>query len=457
MSSQENISEFATNLRGRLVTPSDSDYDAERAVYNGMIDRHPALIAKCADVGDVQTCVRFGHENDVRVSIRSGGHNAAGLGVCDDGLVIDLSEWKSVRVDPSDNTIRAEPGCTLGDLDHATHPYGLAVPTGMLSTTGVGGLALGGGVGHLSRKYGLTVDNIIEADVVLADGSIATANKDQHKDLFWAIRGGGGNFGVITSFKFQGHPVSTIVGGPVFWEIEKSAEVLKWYREFILNAPEDLNGFFAFLQVPPVDPFPDFAKGQHVCGIVFCYTGPAEKADEVYQPVKEFGPPLMFGVQPMPFPALQSAFDVFYPKGDQWYWRADFFDEISDEAIEAHVKYGKVPTGQSTMHLYPIDGAASRVDSDATAFAYRDANWAGVIVGVDGDPANKDLITDWTKDYYDALHPYSSGGAYVNFMMDEGQDRVKASFRDNYDRLARVKAKYDPDNFFNVNQNIVPA
>jgi FAD/FMN-containing dehydrogenase len=457
MVDHDTIARLKSSIRGPVIDRGDSTYDEARSVYNGMIDKRPELIAYCADVADVITCVRFGREQALPVSIRSGGHNAAGLGVVDDGLVIDLGGWKSVRVDPEARTVRAGPGNTLGDLDHATHAFGLAVPTGILSTTGIAGLGLGGGVGHLSRQYGLTIDNILEVDMVLADGSVVTANANQNADLYWAIRGGGGNFGVVTSFLFQAHPVSTVVGGPVFWELDQTEEVLRWYRDFIREAPEELNGFFAFLQVPGAPPFPEFAHNEKVCGVIWCYNGPEDKAEEVFEPVKNFGPPFLYGIHPMPFPALQSAFDVFYPKGDQWYWRADFFAEISDASIVEHVRFSEVPTPQSTMHLYPIDGAASRVGASDTPWAYRHANWAGVIVGVDPDPANNDRITRWTKDYFDAVHPYSSGGAYVNFMMDEGQDRVMATYAHNYERLVEVKRKYDPDNFFRVNQNIRPA
>jgi FAD/FMN-containing dehydrogenase len=328
----------------------------------------------------------------------------------------------------------------------------------VISTTGVGGLTLGGGLGHLTRRFGLAVDNLIGADVVLADGSFVTASADQHPDLFWAIRGGGGNFGVVTSFLFRLHPVSTVVAGPTFWPLEQTADVLRWYRDFIGNAPEELNGFFAFLTVPPGPPFPEHLHLQKMCGIVWCYTGPEESADAVFKPIRDFGPPALYGVQPMPFPALQSAFDALYPPGHQWYWKADFVNEISDEAIAVHIEHGsRLPTIQSSMHLYPIDGAVHRVGRNDTAFSYRDAAWAEVIVGVDPDPANADRITTWAKQYWDALHPYSAGGAYVNFMMEEGQSRVRDSYRDNYERLAAVKAKYDSTNLFRVNQNIQPA
>ena len=450
------INKFNETLRGNLIQPTDSNFDEVRKVYNGMIDRHPAMIAKCADVADVITAVNFGRENNMLISIRGGGHNAGGLGVCDDGLVIDLSNINYTRVDPKAKTIRVGGGCTWGDVDHAGHAFGLAVPTGIISTTGVGGLTLGGGLGYLTRKYGLTIDNLLEADMVLADGSFVTASAEENEDLFWAIRGGGGNFGIVTSFLFRAQPVHTNYAGPTFWDISKTEEILKWYRDFIIDAPDDLYGFFAVLTVPG-PPFPEELHGKKVCGVVWNYTGPLEKAEEVFKPIRDLEP-LFEHVGPMPHPMLNGMFDVFYPSGLQWYWRADFIKDIPDEAVAQHVKFGHdLPTPHSTMHLYPINGAAHKVGKSDTPWAYRDANWAQVIVGVDPDPSNNDKITAWTKDYYDAVHPYSAGGAYINFMMDEGQERVKASYKENYDRLVQVKSKYDPNNLFRVNQNIKPS
>jgi FAD/FMN-containing dehydrogenase len=372
--------------------------------------------------------------------------------------VIDLSMIKGVRVDPVKRTARVSGGCTWGDVDHATHAFGLATPSGIISTTGVGGLTLGGGLGHLTRRFGLAIDNLISADMVLADGSFVTVSADENSDLFWAIRGGGGNFGVVASFLFRLHPVKTVVAGPTLWPLDQAAEVMHWYREFIVQGPEELGGFFAFLTVPPGPPFPEHLHLKKMCGVVWCYAGAEEDANTVFEPIRNFGSPALYGIQPMPFPALQSAFDGLYPPGDQWYWKADFVNELSDKAIALHVEHGsRLPTMKSTMHLYPIDGAAHRVGGNETAFSYRDATWAEVIVGVDPDPANSELITNWARQYWDALHPYSAGGAYVNFMMDEGQNRVKDSYRGNYERLAAVKAKYDPNNLFRVNQNIRPT
>jgi FAD/FMN-containing dehydrogenase len=447
-------------LRGQLIRPGDAAYDQARAVYNGMIDKHPAAIARCRDVADVIACVRFASQHGVELAVRGGGHSAAGLGVADDALVIDLSGLRSTTVNPDEHTVRADAGCTWGDVDHATVAFGMATPSGFLASTGVAGLTLGGGIGYLTRRFGLTVDNLLAADVVLADGTFVTASETSHSDLFWALRGGGGNFGVVTSFTFRCHDIGaagTIIGGPVLYDIADTAAVMRWYRELVPTLPEELSGWIALLTIPPAPPFPEELWGRKACGIVWCYTGPHDQADQVLEPVRSYGSPLVVGLQPMPFTVLQSAFDALYPAGLQWYWRADFFREISDQAIDVHVKYGQqLPTGHSTMHMYPIDGAASRVPQDATAFAYRDGGWAGVIVGVDPDPANADRISDWARDYWRELHPTSAGGGYVNFLMDEGGDRVRAAYRGNYERLAQVKRRYDPGNLFHLNQNIPP-
>ncbi|MEO5696293.1 MAG: FAD-binding oxidoreductase [Burkholderiaceae bacterium] len=451
------IQTLQLQLRGRLIQPEDAQYDSARKVFNAMIDRYPRLIVRCAGVADVICAVNFAREHELLLAVRSGGHNGGGLGICDNGLVLDLSLLKGIRVDPQARTVRVESGCTWGDVDHATHAFGMATPSGIISTTGVGGLTLGGGIGHLTRRFGLTIDNLLGADMVLADGSFVSVSADQNSDLYWGIRGGGGNFGVVTSFLFRLHPIHSVIAGPTLWRLEQAADVLSWYRGFIANAPRELSGFFTFLTVPPGPPFPEQLQLQKMCGVVWCYTGPAAGADEVFAPVRAFGPPAMDGIGAMPYPALQGAFDGLYQPGHQWYWRADFVNEISDEAIAQHVLHGRVPTPLSTMHMYPIDGAAHDVGRNDTAFSYRESTWAQVIVGVDPDPENKALITDWTRRYFDATHPHGAGGAYVNFMMDEGQERVQATYRDNFERLTAIKRKFDPGNLFRVNQNIRPG
>lgn len=452
------IDKFRTSLRGELIQPKDEGYDAARKVYNGMIDRKPRFIVRCSDVADIISSVKFARENKLLLAVRGGGHNGAGLGVCDDGLVIDLSRRRGIRVNPKKRTVQVESGCTWGEVDHATQAFGLAVPSGIISTTGVAGLTLGGGHGYLTRKFGLTIDNLLEADLVLADGSFVTANADENEDLYWAIRGGGGNFGVVTSFTFNAHPVSTVYAGPMLWPLDKAVEVMQWYRDFSKKAPEDLYGFFGILNVPPGPPFPEHLHRKTMCAVVWCYCGPMDKAEEMFRPIRKMGPPVVDFVGPVPYSGLQGLFDQLFSPGLQWYWKGDFVNELNDVAIKLHLKYGsELPSLLSTMHLYPIDGAVHRVGKSDTPFSYRDSTWSMVIAGIDSDPANNERITKWAKTYWEALHPYSAGGAYVNFMMEEGQSRVEATYGDNYKRLSEIKRKYDPTNLFRVNQNILPA
>ncbi len=452
------IQDLKPMLRGPLITPDDADYDEARKVYNAMIDKRPWLIVQCRDAADVVAAVNFGRENGLTIAIRGGGHNGAGLGTCDNGLVIDLGKMRSVRVDPQSGTVRVQGGATWGDVDHATHAYGLAVPTGFLSTTGVGGLTLGGGVGYLTRRYGLTIDNLLGVDMVLADGSLVTANSRENPDLYWAVRGGGGNFGVVTSFLFQGRPVSTVYGGPIFWELEDAPGVMRYWRDLILSEPQDLNGWLGFHTVPPVDMFPKEHHLKKMIVITWCYTGDLDEGEQVFKPIRSVAKPAIDYAGPIPFPALNSIFDWVYPPGLQWYWNSDIFTDLSDKVVDVDIEYcSQLPSMHSTMHLYPINGAAHRVDKDDTAWYYRDGNFVQVIVGVDPDPINNPRNIKWAKDFWQAVHPYSSGGAYVNMMMEEGMERIKTVYGGNYPRLAEIKAKYDPRNLFHVNQNIKPA
>ncbi len=454
---EQAVTELRAQVRGGLIQPGDTGYDEARKVYNAMIDKRPALIARCVDAADVISAVNFARDHQLTVAVRGGGHNGPGFGTCDDGLVIDLSQMRGVRVDPSSKTVRVGGGCVLGDVDHAAHPFGLAVPLGIASTTGVGGLTLGGGVGYLARKYGLSIDNLLGVDMVLADGRFVTASLEENADLFWAVRGGG-NFGVVTSFLFRGRPVTTVYGGPMIWPLEMSTEILHFWQDLILSAADEMYGFFAFLTVPPGPPFPEQFHLRKMCGVVWCHTGPLDQAEAAFEPIRKLRPPAIDFVGPIPFPALQSMFDALYPPGLQWYWRADFFNRFDDKAIGLHVKYGaQLPTMLSTMHLYPINGAAGRVGKQDTAWSYRDAKYVQVMGAIDPDPANNERMIEWAKDYWLALHPYSMGGGYVNMNMDEGEERVKAAYRDNFTRLAQVKAKYDPHNLFHVNQNISPS
>jgi FAD/FMN-containing dehydrogenase len=457
---EDAITKFEQSLRGALIGRNHPEYDEARKVYNAMIDKRPLLIARCADVADVIAAVNFGRDQKLPIAVRSGGHNGPGHGTVDDGLVIDLSMMKGVRVDPANRTVRVGAGCTSGDVDHATHPFGLAVPFGIVSTTGVAGLTLGGGSGHLSRKFGLTIDNLIEADVVLADGSCVTASRTANADLFWALRGGGGNFGVVTSFLFQAHPVGMVFAGPMAWEQSHARAIMRAYRDFLPKAPEELGAFVGLKMVPANSPFPKEFWGARICLLVACYNGSEEDGKKALAPLLDaLPPPALNWMGMMPYPALQSMFDGLYPKGMQWYWRGDFVKALSDQAIEAHVaEAAKTPSELSLMHLYPIDGAVRRVGKDETAWSARDATWSMVIAGIDPNPQKAEPVTRWTKAYWDALHPFNPGGAYSNFMMDdEGDARVKASYGDNYNRLAALKKKYDPANFFRVNQNIRPA
>lgn len=454
----EKITTLQDSLYGRLISPADEDYHTLRKVNNGMIDKYPALIAQCANVEDVRTCVNFARQNDLLLAIRAGGHNAAGLGVCDEGLVIDLSRMKAIHVDADAKTVLVEGGCLLQEMDEATHAFGMAVPVGVLSTTGVAGLTLGGGIGHLTRQYGLTIDNLLEAEVVLANGNMLKASATENADLFWAIRGGGGNFGVVVSFLFKMHPVHTPYAGPMLWEMTDAKEIMQWYRRYITEAPAEINGFFAFLTVPPAPPFPEHLHLKKMCGIVWCYTGNPDKAEEVFKPIRAVKTPAVDFCGLIPMPALQSMFDGLYPAGLQMYWKADFYNELSDEAIDLHLIHGaELPSLQSTMHLYPVNGAASKPGKDDTAWNFREAKWAKVILSADPDPANNTKNIQWARDYWTALHPHTAGGGYINFMMIEGEDAVKRTYADNYKKLAQVKAKYDPKNLFRVNQNIKPS
>ncbi len=450
--------ELKDKLSGEMILPQDSNYDDARSIYNAMIDKHPGCIVKCNNRDDVVEAIQFARAKGIEVSVRGGGHNGAGLALVNDGMVIDLSLMKDIQVDPDKRTAVVQGGCLLSEVDKATHEHGLALPSGIIGTTGVAGLTLGGGMGYLTRKGGLTIDRLLEAEVVLASGEVVTASETSHPDLFFAIRGGGGNFGVVTSFTFNLLPIKNVYGGPMFWPLKKAHEAMKFYDEITKDAPNDLYGFFAFLIVPPGDPFPEHLHSKNVCGIVWCYTGPMENAEEVFKPIREFGPPILDFVGEMPMPALNGMFDELYPPGMQWYWKAHYVNELTDDAIRENIKHGSnIPSMHSTTHLYPIDGAVHDVEAGDTAWAKRDTRWSQVIVGVDPDPKNADKVTKWCKDYYDGLIPHTEGGGYVNFMMEEGETRIKASYGDNYKRLQKVKVKYDPDNFFHINQNIKPS
>jgi hypothetical protein len=430
------------SLRGTLIQRGDADYDDARKLYNGMIDKRPLMVARCADVADVITAVNFGRDEGLRIAIRGGGHNGPGLGSVENGLVIDMSLMKGVRVDPAARTARVGAGCTQGDVDHATHAFGLAVPAGIISTTGIAGLTLSGGHGYLSRKYGLTIDSLLAADVVLADGSFVTASKDQNPDLFWALRGGGGNFGVVTSFKFALHPVSTVFAGPIAFDQKHARTIMQRYRDFLPSAPEELGIFLGLKTILSCAPFPPELWGKRFCLLMCCYDGPEDNGKAALAPLLDALPAPWFNwMGTMPYPAVQSMFDGLYPKGMQWYWRGDFVKALPDAAIDLHLEQAaKTPSELSLMHLYPIDGAVHRIGSRETAWNCRDATWSMVICGIETNPQKAGPITRWTKAYWEAVHPFDLGGAYPNFMMDdEGDARLMAAYGENYKRLVAVR------------------
>jgi FAD/FMN-containing dehydrogenase len=454
---QPGIDHLREQVRGEVITPDDERYEQARQVYNAMIDRRPAVVVRCANTGDVTAAVNFAREHQLDLAVRGGSHSVPGFGTCDAGVVIDLSGMRGVRVDPASSTARAEGGATWGDFNAATHEFGLATTGGIISTTGVGGLTLGGGIGYLARGCGLSCDNLVSADVVTADGRFLVASEDEHDDLFWALRGGGGNFGVVTSLEFRLHPIKDIYGGPMFYELRDAAAVLRFFREFIPDAPEELGGFPAFQIAPPLPFIPEDRHGDPFLVMVACWAGPLDQGERALQPFHDLAPVVAEHVGPMPYPALNSAFDALVPPGLQHYWKANFVTELTDEAIGAHLEHGpKVPVVNSTVHIYPINGACHRVAPDATAFAYRDANFATVIAGMWPDPADNQANIGWVRDYYDATAPLSEEGGYVNFMADDDQDRIRANYRGNYERLVAIKRTYDPDNLFHLNQNIQP-
>jgi FAD/FMN-containing dehydrogenase len=453
------VNALRAGFRGRVFESPDDGYDQARRVYNANIDRYPGLIAQCRDVTDVIAAIDYARRNGKAAAIRGGGHSVSGMGTCDGDVLIDLSTMRGVRVDPTSRRVRVEAGCTIGKVDHATYAFGLAVPAGIISTTGVAGLTLGGGLGHLSRQHGLTCDNLVSADVVTSDGEMLVADARHHEDLLWAIKGGGGNFGVVTSFEFCAHPVSTIIGGPMFWPIEQARELFELYDDFIDRAPEQMGAFANFHLIPPVEPFPADFHGQTMCGVVACFNGPETEAREVLEPLVSKMPPSIDLVGPMPFPQLQRMFDDLEPPGLHHYWKTVYLRELSDAAIEAHLEFGpKLANIHTCMHMYPINGAVHRVGPHETAFNHRDVKYAINIVGVGRTADELTPIRQWVREYFAALEPNSTGAGYVNFMMgDEDDKALRATFGDNYDRLVEVKDDYDPHNLFRVNHNIRPS
>jgi FAD/FMN-containing dehydrogenase len=451
------VDELRGRTSGQVITQDDPGYDEARAVYNAMIDRRPSVVVRATETADVIAAVNHARENGLDLAVRGGGHSVPGFGTVDDGVVIDLSGMRAVTVDAGSRTARAEGGATWGDFNDTTNAHGLATTGGIISTTGVGGLSLGGGIGYLARGVGLSCDNLLSADVVTADGQMLTASSTEHEDLYWALRGGGGNFGVATSLEFRLHPVADIYGGPMFFEVADAGDVLRWFREFIVDAPEEFGGFPAWQIAPPLPFIPEERHGDTFLAFVACWAGPVDQGEAMLKPLHDVAPVVAEHVGPMPYPALNSAFDGLVPPGLQHYWKANFVKELTDDAIAAHLEHGpNVPVVNSTVHIYPINGACHRVASDETAFAYRDATFATVIAGMWPEPADNEKNAAWVRDYYGATAPLSEEGGYVNFMAGDDQDRIRANYRGNYDRLVEVKRAYDPGNLFHRNQNIAP-
>ncbi|MEX2247713.1 MAG: FAD-binding oxidoreductase [Dehalococcoidia bacterium] len=451
------IEELRGQVRGQVITQGDAGYEDARKVYNAMHDRRPAVVVRGADAGDVMAAVHYAREQGGDLSVRGGSHSAPGFGTNDGGVVIDLSLMRSTRVDPRAQTARADGGCTWADFNHATHAFGLATTGGVVSTTGIAGLTLGGGIGYLTRGLGLSLDNLLSADVVTADGRFLVASAKENEDLFWALRGGGGNFGVVTSFEYRLHPTKDILAGIFVFPLDRARDVLQFYREFIRTAPEELGAYPAYLIAPPLPFLPEKEHGKTFCAIVACWAGPLGQGEQALEPIRKVAPTVGEMVSPMPYPAINALFDALLPPGLQQYWKGSFASELTDQAIEVHLAHGpKIPTMNCAMHIYPIDGASNRVSPEATAFAFRDAKFATVIAGAWPEPADNAKNITWVKDYYKALEPHSAAGGYINFMDADDQGRIKENYKGNYDRLVSVKKKYDPANLFHLNQNIKP-
>ena len=444
------VEEFKSGLRGELLLPGDDNYDEVRKVYNGMIDRRPALIVRCFGVADVISSVNFAGENKLLVAVRGGGHNVTGNAVCDGGIMIDLSPMKGIRVDPTARTAHAQAGLTWNELDLETQAFGLATTGGFFSQTGIAGLTLGGGLGWLMRTYGIVCDNLLSVDMVTADGRLLTASQSENQELFWGVRGGGANFGVVTSFEYRLHPVGPMVlAGMVFHPLAKAKEVLQFHREYTSTAPDEVSVAAAFMTSP---------DGVPLVAMAFFYSGPVEAGEQAVRPLREFGPPLQDLIQPMPYRVVQTMFDPAFPPGQQNYWRSNFLKALNDDAIDTMVDYfAAVPSPQSLVIIEQFGGAVGRVSEDQTAFSHRQWPYNFLIAGMWPDPADNDKNIQWTRQLWEAMLPFSADRVYVNYMSEEAEDRVKASYGENYERLLALKNKYDPTNLFRLNQNIKPT
>ena len=459
MQDEKEFSRLGERLGGRLIRPQDSGYDAARSIWNGMIERRPAAIALCETSEDVVAAIETARSKQLPISVRGGGHGVAGNAVCDGALLIDLSRMNGIRVNPDDRTASVGGGAVLGDLDRATQEHGLAVTAGVDPTTGVGGLTLGGGTGFLSRKLGLTIDSLMAAQVVLADGRVVEASQTDHADLFWAIRGGGGNFGIVTRFDFRLHQVGPQVAtAQVFYPFEAAGEVLRRYREFMAEAPDEAGCFALLVPLPPLEAFPADLHGKTALALVGCYAGDVKQGEQMLAPLASFAEPLAVILAPMNYVDLQSAFKDAAPSGERYYWKSHFLNEVPDELIDLILeRTSELPGPYSNTFFEPMGGAVTRVGETDTAFANRDARFAlGISTGW-SDPSKDQAAMAWTREFYDAVAPYATGGVYTNYMDFDEKDRVRAAYGANFERLVRIKARYDPDNLFRMNQNIPPA
>lgn len=455
------VDKFRTSLQGQLIQPGDADYNEVRKVWNGMIDKHPALIVRCADETDVISAVNFARSQNLLVAVRGGGHNVAGFGTCDDGIVIDLSLMKKIEVDTVTRTARAQPGLTWGEFDKATQAYNLATTGGIVSTTGIAGFTLGGGFGWLVRKYGLTVDNLLSVDMILANGEQLTASPSENADLFWGVRGGGGNFGVVTSFRYQLHDVGPeVYGGAAFFPANKAKEFLQFYREWTPTMPDELSTAVAFLTAPPEPFIPKELVGTPMIALALCYAGPAKDGEQAVKPLRTFTPPTIDLIGLHPYLGLQTMFDATAPKGIHAYWKTENLNDLSDDAIDILVEHSAKMRSLSpfaAVHLHHWGGAINRLNKDATAFSHRNARYVLNIIGLWTENENADKHVGWTRNFSHSMQPFSTGKAYLNFLGNEGETRVKAAYDETkYNRLVILKNKFDPTNLFQLNQNIKP-
>ena len=452
------IAELSRHFRGVLIRPGDALYDVQRRIWNGAVDRRPALIARCTGAADVRAAVGFARERELVVAVRGGGHNVAGTAVCDGGILIDLSPMKGMWVDPRARVARAQPGLLWGEFDHETQPFGLATPGGIVSHTGIAGLTLGGGLGWLMRRHGLTADNLLSADVVTADGALVRA-AGEHADLFWGLRGGGGNFGIVTSFEYRLHAVGpTVLAGVILYPAARAREVLSSYRDYIASAPDELMTIVVLRRAPPAPFLPEEVHGQPVVIIAVCCAGPVEEGERAIAPLRRFGEPLADLVRPTPYASHQALLDASVPHGLGYYWKSEYLRPLSDALIDTLVAHAwRAPTPESYSAVFHMGGAVGREDPDGSAFEDRRATHAMTIDGVWSEPAASGACIAWARGFWEAVRPHSTGRVYMNFLGEEGEDRVRAAYgTTKYERLRALKRKYDPTNFFRMNQNIVP-